>query len=84
MNQIQFYKAKGRPPYSTRMIRFALLLCYTSSQAYRLFLEHFPLPSISLLKRVTKESVDEIKVAKLLLEKNKIDKNIIMMVDEIV
>ena len=37
MNQIQFYKAKGRPPYSTSMIRFVLLLCYTSPQAYRLF-----------------------------------------------
>ena len=31
INQIQFYKAKGRPPYSISMIRFALLLCYTSS-----------------------------------------------------
>ena len=60
MNQIQFYKAKGRPTYSTSMIQFAFLLCYTSLQAYRLFLEHIPLPSMSLLKRLTKGSVDEI------------------------
>ena len=83
MNQIQFYKAKGRPPYSTSMICFALLLCYTSPQAYRLLLEHFLLPIMSLLKRLTKGSVDKIKSAKLLLEKNEIDKNIIIMVDEI-
>ena len=30
----QHYKPKGRPPYSYEMIRFALLLRYTSSQAY--------------------------------------------------
>ena len=30
----QHYKLKGRPPYSYEMIRFALLLRYTSSQAY--------------------------------------------------
>ena len=69
MKQIQFYKAKGRPPYSTSMIRFALLLCYTSPQAYCLFLEHFPLPSMSLSKQLTKGNVDKIKAAKFLLKK---------------
>ena len=82
MNKFQFYKAKGRPPYSTQMIRFALLLCYTSSQAYRLLLEYFSFPSIPLLKRLRKGNVDAIKAAKLLLEKNEIDKNIILMIDE--
>ena len=37
---------------------------------------------MSLLKLLTKESVDKIKPAKLLLEKKEIDKNVVMMVDE--
>ena len=42
---------KGRPPYSAAMIRYSLLLRYTSLQAYKLLLEKLPLPSMSLLKK---------------------------------
>ena len=45
------HQPKGRPPYSAAMIRYALLLRYTSFQAYKLLLEKFPLPSMSLLKK---------------------------------
>ena len=45
LNNIQFYQPKGRPKYSTRLIRFALLLRYNFCQAYRLLLEQLPLPS---------------------------------------
>ena len=38
-------------------------------QTYRLLLEPLPLPSLSLLKKLTFGNVDAIKVAKLLLEK---------------
>ena len=76
MNQIQFYKAKSPPPYSTSMIRFALLLCYTSPQAYRLFLEHFPLLSMSILKRLTKGNVDKIKLQNFYLKKMKLIRTI--------
>ena len=47
MLDISNYQAKGRPPYSSAMIRFALHLRYTSLQSYKLLLEKFPLPSIS-------------------------------------
>ena len=47
----QHYKPKGRPPFSADLIRFALLLRYTSRQAYKLLLEKFLLPSFSLLKK---------------------------------
>ena len=45
----QHYGAKGQPPYSASIIRYALLLRYTSAQAYKLLLEKLPLPSMSLL-----------------------------------
>ena len=38
----QQYEPKGRPPFSADLIRYALLLCYTSRQAYKLLLEKFP------------------------------------------
>ena len=44
MLDISNYQAKGRPPYSSAMIRFALHLRYTSLQSYKLLLEKFPLP----------------------------------------
>ena len=34
LNNIKFYQPKGRPKYSTRLIRFALLLRYNSCQTY--------------------------------------------------
>ena len=30
MSKIQYYSPKGRPPYSSDMIRFAVMLRYTS------------------------------------------------------
>ena len=52
MLDISNYQAKGRPPYSSAMIRFALHLRYTSLQSYKLLLEKFPLPSISTFHRI--------------------------------
>ena len=45
-------KPGGHPPFSSEMIRYALLLRYTSLQSYKLLLEKFPLPSISLLNKL--------------------------------
>ena len=42
------YKPKGRSPFYSEIIRYALLLRYTSLQSYKLPLEKSPLPSISL------------------------------------
>ena len=47
---IQNYKTQRRPKHSTVMIKFPLLVWYTSYQTYRLSLEHLPLSSLSLLK----------------------------------
>ena len=78
----QYYKPKGRPPYSTQVIRYALLLRYTSLQAYKLLLEKLPLPSISLLNKIQHGGIDAIKAVKCLLLKEEISKDVVLMVDE--
>ena len=34
MNEVQYYKGKGRPPYSSTMIRYAIVLRNTSCQSH--------------------------------------------------
>ena len=82
MLDISNYQAKGRPPYSSAMIRFALHLRYTSLQSYKLLLEKFSLPSISTLHRIQAGGVDSLKAAKKLREKGHISSDVILMVDE--
>ena len=82
MNERVQFKPKGRPPYSADMIRYALLLRYTSLQAYKLLLDKFPFPSISLLNRIKKGGVDSIKAIRKLREDGKISSHIVLMVDE--
>ena len=74
---------KGSPPFSPSMIRFALLLRYTSASAYRIAKQHLPLPSTSLLEKLRSCKVDCLKVAKLLQRKNKISTDVVLMDDEI-
>jgi hypothetical protein len=73
---------KGRPPFSAEVMRFALRLRYTSKQAYDCLLEEFPLPSLSLLQKLTKGGKDSMKAVKLLLEKGEIDNDIVLLLDE--
>ena len=82
MQKCVYYKPKGRPPYSAEMIRFALLLRHTSSQAYQLLLEKFPMPSISLLQKIQQGGVDSLKALKRLHEIGEISSDILLMVDE--
>ena len=78
----QHYKPQSRPPYSAEMIRFALLVRYTSAQAYKILLQHFPFPSFSLLSKLKSSNVDAIKAAQLLREKDTISDDIVLMADE--
>ena len=61
MSKIQHYSAKGRPLYSSDMIRFAVMIRYTSGQAYKLMLETLPIPSISALRKLRKGNIDSMK-----------------------
>ena len=65
------------------MIRFALLLRYTSGQAYKILLDKLSLPSMSILRRLKSGSIDAIKAAKVLKENNSISEDIILMADEL-
>ncbi len=76
------FKPKGRPPYSSSLIRYSLILRYTSLQAYKLLLQNFPLPSISLLNKLHAGGVDAIKAIKYLLEKKDISRDVILIFDE--
>ena len=58
-----------------------MLRC-TSLPAYQLLVKHFPLPSVSLLKRLSQEGVEPLKAVRLLLNERKIDKDIVLLIDE--
>ena len=66
LRERQFYKPKGRPPYSADIICYALHLRYTSLQGYKLVLEKFPMPSISLLNKIQQGGVIKCYVRKYL------------------
>ena len=81
-NSIQHYKPQGRPNFSSSMIRYALLLRNTSWQSYKLLLQQFPLPSLSLFKKIASGFIDSVKAAKLLLENESMSEDCVLLVDE--
>ena len=83
LQQLQFRKPTDGPKYSSNLLRLLLLLRYSSAHTYKLLLEHFPLPSISYLRKLCQGGIEPLKGAKLLLQKGKIDTDVIMTVDEI-
>ena len=62
LQEISFKKPVDRPKYSVNLLRYALLLPYFSTQAYKLLLEPFPLPSLSLLKKLNIDGMEPIKL----------------------
>ena len=72
------YKPKVHPP---EVIRYALLLRYTSLQSYKLLLQKFPLPSIFLLNKLQQGGVDAFKAVEIFREKGEIS-DVILMADE--
>ena len=73
---------KKNQVYSSEIIQYALLLRYTSFQSYKLLLDEFSLPSISLLNKIKEGNIDALKAAKLLLENSSISKDIVVLFDE--
>ena len=78
----QHYKPKGRPPFSADLICYALLLHYTSRQAYKFLLEKFPLPSFSLFEKIQSGGVGSITAVKSLLKKGHLSQDCVLLVDE--
>ena len=82
LKDIQYVKSKGRPPYSSKLIRFALMQRYTSRQSYKLLLEEMPLPSFSLLKKLSQGGIAPMKALMLLLENGHVDRDVVLIIDE--
>ena len=82
MKKIQYMKPKGRPPYTSTLIRFTLMQRYTSRQSYSFLIEDLPLPSFSLLKKLSQGGIAPMKSLKLLFEKGSIDVDVILIIDE--
>ena len=53
-----FEKPVDKPKYFVNLLNYTFLLRYTSTQAYKLSLEQFPLPSLSLLKKLNKGGME--------------------------
>ena len=82
LKDIEFIKSKGRPPFSSNIIRFALMQRYTSRQLYQLLLDEMPLPSISLLKKLAQGGISPIKALMLLLQKGQVSRDVVLLMDE--
>ena len=77
-----FYSAKARSTYSSKMIKLALLLAYTSAQAYKILLKEFSLPPFSLLKRLKHSGFDAMKALTIFLDRDKTPRGVVLMADE--
>ena len=76
------HRLKKKRIYLSSIIRYALLLRYTSIQLYKMLLEDFPLPYLSLLSKIIKGKVDAIKYAQALKKDGKISEDICLLFDE--
>ena len=77
--QLNFKKS---PIYSANLIRYSLLLRYSSLPVYKILQEEFKLPSLSLLRKITTGKIDAVKSAKILRENGNISEDVILMFDE--
>ena len=73
---------KGRPPFSSDVIRYALLLRYTSPAVYKMLLQKFPVPSFALLKELQKGGLDSLRAVEILLQKDAISSDVVVIADE--
>ena len=79
---IRYKKPVDKPKYSVNMLRYAVLLRYTSVQPYKHLLQQFLLLSLRRLKKLTEGGIEPLKATKVLLEQRKIDTDV-LMIDEV-
>ena len=68
--------------YSANITWCTLLLRYTSTQSYKMLLEDFTLPSLSLLSKFIKRKIDAFKYTQALKKDGKISEDICLLFDE--
>ena len=82
LSELQQLKFQKSPMYSANMLRYPLTLRYTSQPAYKLLLEEFKMPSLSLLKNLTSGKIDPVTSLKVLKENGSISEDVILLFDE--
>ena len=79
---ICYISPRGRPKYTANILKFALLLRYTSNSAYQLLKKYIPLPSQSLLRSLKSPSIDSCKALSTLRDNDLFGNDIILLLDE--
>ena len=82
LEELKELKFKSKRIFSANIIRYSLLLRYTSLQTYRLLMKEFPFPSLSLLRKTTEGQLDAVKSAKTLKSLGAISIDVVLMFDE--
>ena len=80
--KLKYYNPKGRPPYSATVLRFALIMRYTSNSAYRYLEKFLPLPSFSLLYKLKSHHIDTCKGLISLRENSLFSNDAVLLLDE--
>ena len=81
-NKLQKHMFTKKPVYSAEIVTYALLLLYTVIQSYRMLLENFPLPSLSLLHKISSGTIQAVKCAEALRNEGKLSRDVRLMFDE--
>ena len=76
------YRFTKKPIYSANIIRYSLLLRYTSIQSYKVSLQDFPLLSLLLLQKISSGTIDVAKCANALRIEGKISEDVCMIFDK--
>ena len=82
LNNIKYKLPDSNPKYSANLIRYALLWYFSSPQSYRVLLQQLPFPSEIMLRKLASGGVDAMKACELLLKEGHIDKDVIILLDE--
>ena len=79
---VSYYSPKGGPKYSSDVLKFALMLRYTSHSAYQFLSNFLPLPSEPLLRKLKSRSVITSDALCLLRDNGLIGNDIVLLLDE--
>ena len=84
IEELQQAKFKKKPSYSTSLIRYALILRYTSLQSYKILLKDFKLPSVSFLRKLKQGNIDSLRCVSMLHDNGCISDDVILIFDEMI
>ena len=79
--KLRFYHPRGRH-YPSAVLRFTLLLRYTSNSAYKLLNKFISLPSERLLQTLKSHTIDIIKALCTLRNNSLIGNDVVILLDE--